>query len=217
MMSSLKAAIAVALSLLVACVVQAAAPIEIGSRLEPFVDGHLIAELSGGFRLVASKVLVLTGAELFHRSPVRRGRTRARGKPIGSLMQLDPGDLVVHLSHGIGLYRGLTTIEKNGPSWSGISAESVARMRAQNKFQTGLDIARYTAKIMREDMAAYDKDPANYTQSLGCWHGFIGQQKMISIKKHFDIRGIALDESYLIHRKGRTRTSNNVLDARLVQ
>ncbi len=25
----------------------------------------------------------------------------------------------------------------------------------------------------------------NYTQSLGCWHGFIGQQKMISIKKHF--------------------------------
>ena len=27
--------------------------------------------------------------------------------------------------------------------------------------------------------------PANYTQSLGCWHGFIGQQKMISIKKHF--------------------------------
>ena len=24
-----------------------------------------------------------------------------------------------------------------------------------------------------------------YTQSLGCWHGFIGQQKMISIKKHF--------------------------------
>lgn len=70
-------------------------------------------------------------------------------------------------------------------TWNGISAESVARMRAQNRFHTGLDIARYTAKIMREDMAAYDADPANYTQSLGCWHGFIGQQKMISIKKHF--------------------------------
>ncbi|PSJ19368.1 isocitrate lyase, partial [Halomonas sp. ND22Bw] len=35
------------------------------------------------------------------------------------------------------------------------------------------------------DMAAYDADPAHYTQSLGCWHGFIGQQKLISIKKHF--------------------------------
>jgi isocitrate lyase len=58
-------------------------------------------------------------------------------------------------------------------------------MRLQNRFQTGLDIARYTAKIMREDMAAYDADPAQYTQSLGCWHGFIAQQKMISVKKHF--------------------------------
>ena len=70
-------------------------------------------------------------------------------------------------------------------TWDGISAESVARMRSQNRFRTGLDIARHTAKIMREDMAAYDADPANYTQSLGCWHGFIAQQNMISVKKHF--------------------------------
>ena len=70
-------------------------------------------------------------------------------------------------------------------TWDGISGESIARMRAQNKFRTGLDVARYTARIMRADMAAYDADPANYTQSLGCWHGFIAQQKMISIKKHF--------------------------------
>ena len=34
-------------------------------------------------------------------------------------------------------------------------------------------------------MADYDSDPGHYTQSLGCWHGFIGQQKLISIKKHF--------------------------------
>ncbi|RYD18495.1 MAG: isocitrate lyase, partial [Lysobacteraceae bacterium] len=76
-------------------------------------------------------------------------------------------------------------IRSHNGTWDGISAESVARMRLQNRFQTGLDIARYTAAIMRKDMAAYDADPANYTQSLGCWHGFIGQQKMISIKKHF--------------------------------
>ena len=69
--------------------------------------------------------------------------------------------------------------------WESISAESVARMRLQNRFKTGLDIARYTAAIMRRDMAAYDADPGQYTQSLGCWHGFIGQQKLISIKKHF--------------------------------
>ncbi|OLL31059.1 isocitrate lyase [Burkholderia sp. SRS-W-2-2016] len=76
--------------------------------------------------------------------------------------------------------------EQQGSSWNAISPEYAARMRAQNKFKTGLDIAKYTAKIMRADMAAYDADPARYTQSLGCWHGFIGQQKMISIKKHFN-------------------------------
>jgi isocitrate lyase len=77
------------------------------------------------------------------------------------------------------------TIEGNGAPWAAIDAESAARMQVQNRFPTGLDIARYTAGIMREDMEAYDADPAQYTQSLGCWHGFIAQQKMISIKKHF--------------------------------
>jgi isocitrate lyase len=76
------------------------------------------------------------------------------------------------------------TIARNA-NWDGISGESIARMRLQNRFRTGLDIAKYTAGIMRRDMAAYDADPAAYTQSLGCWHGFIGQQKLISIKKHF--------------------------------
>lgn len=33
-------------------------------------------------------------------------------------------------------------------------------------------------------MAEYDADSSNYTQSLGCWHGFVAQQKMIVIKKH---------------------------------
>ena len=77
-----------------------------------------------------------------------------------------------------------TLINGEGSAWNAINPESVARMRLQNRFKTGLDIAKYTAKIMREDMDNYDKDSSQYTQSLGCWHGFIGQQKMISIKKH---------------------------------
>jgi len=77
-------------------------------------------------------------------------------------------------------------IEQQGQTWAAINPEYVARMRLQNRFHTGIDIAKYTAKIMREDMASYDQDSANYTQSLGCWHGFVGQQKMISIKKHFE-------------------------------
>ena len=76
--------------------------------------------------------------------------------------------------------------EKAGSAWSAINPESVARMRVQNQFKHGLDIAKYTAGIMRADMDNYDADTSQYTQSLGCWHGFIGQQKMISIKKHFN-------------------------------
>ena len=73
----------------------------------------------------------------------------------------------------------------NKSNWDSINPEYVARMRLQNQFKTGIDIAKYTASIMRKDMDEYDKDPSAYTQSLGCWHGFIGQQKLISIKKHF--------------------------------
>ena len=70
-------------------------------------------------------------------------------------------------------------------NWDSVNPEYVARMRLQNQFKTGIDIAKYTASIMRKDMDDYDNDPSAYTQSLGCWHGFIGQQKLISIKKHF--------------------------------
>jgi isocitrate lyase len=73
----------------------------------------------------------------------------------------------------------------NNDSWGAIDPNYVARMRLQNRFKTGIDVAKYTAAIMRKDMDTFDSDSSAYTQSLGCWHGFIGQQKMISIKKHF--------------------------------
>lgn len=74
--------------------------------------------------------------------------------------------------------------QKFGSTWNSVSPQNAARMAAQNRFKTGLDIAKYTAAIMRKDMADYDADASNYTQSLGCWHGFVAQQKMIAVKKH---------------------------------
>ena len=78
-------------------------------------------------------------------------------------------------------------------NWNSINPEYVQRMRLQNQFKSGIDIAKYTSSIMRRDMEAYDNNHENYTQSLGCWHGFIGQQKLISIKKHFQ----STDRKYL--------------------
>jgi len=83
--------------------------------------------------------------------------------------------------------------EKFGSAWSEINPESAARMTTQNRFKTGLDIAKYTAAIMRKDMAAYDADNSHYTRSLGCWHGFVAQQNMIAVKKHFK----TISKSYL--------------------
>lgn len=73
---------------------------------------------------------------------------------------------------------------KYGNAWNSISPENAARMAIQNRFKTGLDIAKYTAAIMRKDMAEYDADSSKYTQSLGSWHGFVAQQNLIAIKKH---------------------------------
>src|SRR4051812_23366393 len=86
-----------------------------------------------------------------------------------------------------------TALLKTKENWNGVTPEAVARMRLQNRFKTGLDIARFTAAQMRADMARYDEDSTKYTQSLGCWHGFIAQQKLISVKKHFG----TTDRTYL--------------------
>jgi isocitrate lyase len=44
----------------------------------------------------------------------------------------------------------------NSSNWSSINPEYVKRMRVQNQFQSGIDIAKYTASIMRRDMDDYD-------------------------------------------------------------
>jgi isocitrate lyase len=76
----------------------------------------------------------------------------------------------------------------NGEAPGGVSLDDIIQLRLQNTFDTHLDIARAMAKLMREDMAAYDADPAKFTQSLGCWSGFHAQQMVKSVKR---LRGSA--------------------------
>jgi isocitrate lyase len=89
--------------------------------------------------------------------------------------------------------KNFSALKETNPTWRGIDPEYVSRMHLQNRFKNGLEIARYTADIMRKDMADYDQDTSNYTQSLGCWHGFTAQQLAMSVKKH---RG-TMDKSYI--------------------
>ncbi len=59
-------------------------------------------------------LIVLGGQELFHREEVRhvQPRRRLESRAIDSFLDLTEGDLVVHVSHGIARYCGMTLIEK---------------------------------------------------------------------------------------------------------
>ncbi|WP_425613783.1 transcription-repair coupling factor [Anatilimnocola sp. NA78] len=74
----------------------------------------VIGSLREGFRLPRDQMLIITGGELFHRGELRRIPRRHLGKAIDSFLDLRDGDLVVHLAHGIGRYRGLKQISKQG-------------------------------------------------------------------------------------------------------
>ncbi len=73
-----------------------------------FVSGRLGA----GFHLVREQALLLGGAELFRRTDLQRKVHRRIGKKIDSFLDLRNGDLVVHLVHGIGRYRGLEKLKR---------------------------------------------------------------------------------------------------------
>ncbi len=72
----------------------------------------LVGELSRGFRLPEEKLLVIAEEELFGKRVKRRGLTEARKKQLlSSLAELKPGDPMVHIDFGIGIYRGLQHLQ----------------------------------------------------------------------------------------------------------
>jgi len=71
-----------------------------------------IGHLKTGFRLTQEKILVLSSGEMFGRADVLRTSRKRLGKAIDSFLDLREGDLVVHLGHGIGRYRGLKLLER---------------------------------------------------------------------------------------------------------
>ncbi len=69
-----------------------------------------IGALDGGF--VLPGLTVLTDHEIFRRARrLRRERRYRQGTSAAVLGALQPGEFVVHLEHGIGIYRGMQAIE----------------------------------------------------------------------------------------------------------
>lgn len=85
---------------------------------------HLeIGLLSSGFEIAPKGPLVLTVSQLLRRTMLRRAAKKHSSRAIDSFLDLKPGDLVVHLSHGIGIYLGMELIEKSGQKFEHLVIE----------------------------------------------------------------------------------------------
>ena len=69
-----------------------------------------------GARGSSRNLVILSDNELFSRTEVVRAprKKRLESRAIDSFLDLAEGDLIVHLSHGIGRYRGMKLLEKEG-------------------------------------------------------------------------------------------------------
>jgi transcription-repair coupling factor (superfamily II helicase) len=73
-----------------------------------------IGRVGRGFRLVPQGVVVLSDHELFNRTDIRRvakKKPRFESRAIDSFIELNEGDLVVHLAHGIGKYHAMKVMD----------------------------------------------------------------------------------------------------------
>jgi transcription-repair coupling factor (superfamily II helicase) len=74
---------------------------------------YRIGLLHRGFSWVTARVAVVGHHEVFHRYQQRRRIRRAHAaRPIESWLDLEPGDLVVHVVHGIARFGGMKTQQK---------------------------------------------------------------------------------------------------------
>jgi transcription-repair coupling factor (superfamily II helicase) len=96
-----------------------------GAGALPSGTALALGTLSGGFVLEGERPLrVLTDHEIFRRARrLRRGRRFRGGGAIESLSQLQPGEYVVHLDHGIGRFRGLERVTVSGTTIESLAIE----------------------------------------------------------------------------------------------
>lgn len=93
--------------------------IEAAYVAEDLIPGHIqVAEgnLNTGFELPMCKLAVITEEELFNKKAKKKTRRQklSNAERIKNYSELNVGDYVVHVNHGIGKYLGIVTLEING-------------------------------------------------------------------------------------------------------
>src|SRR5262249_44492706 len=74
----------------------------------------VLGHLSEGFRVPDEHLVVVTEADVFGEARRRAARRVSVAQLLKSLSELKPDDYVVHLDHGVGVYRGLRHLQVAG-------------------------------------------------------------------------------------------------------
>jgi transcription-repair coupling factor (superfamily II helicase) len=111
-----------------------------------------------GFRLIESGIVLLGSQQLFHReafvpdgrpdaSPVARRRIEARA--IDSFLDLEPGDFVVHVSHGIARYHGMQMLPRGSQTIDPAARDAAAPLEEHLllEFRDGVYVCVPVSKI----------------------------------------------------------------------
>ena len=78
------------------------------------------------------------------------------------------------------------------PRVSGLSVGRILQLRFRSTHAAHPDIVREQPSLMRPAMAGPDADPAQVTQSLGCWSGWSGFQAQQMVKAVMRLRGTTM-------------------------
>ncbi len=82
-----------------------------------FQNGNIYVStgvLSRGFVYPSINFVVISDNDLFGQNKVRKKRKKKKGKAIQNFTDLKVGDYIVHINHGIGVYKGIEKIITNG-------------------------------------------------------------------------------------------------------
>jgi transcription-repair coupling factor (superfamily II helicase) len=110
----------------------------------------VVGSLNRGFVFPEAKLAILCDAEIFGRyqSPsarrlaLRRSRLRGGRAPL-DFSQIADGDLVVHLEHGIGKYRGIQKFQQNETEQEVVVLEFANEARLYVPFEQAFLVSRY--------------------------------------------------------------------------
>jgi transcription-repair coupling factor (superfamily II helicase) len=75
----------------------------------------IVSPLSAGFSLPEAKLMLVQENEIFgRRRRPPRSLHRVKSSPIDTFVELNPGDFVVHVNYGIGLFKGIERVKVLG-------------------------------------------------------------------------------------------------------